>query len=300
MPDLIIEMVDIVRLARIGWTSLIQRSMYGGRYAMEISIKLSRPLAIIDLETTGLDIGIDRIVEIAILKVHPDGTGSRYYTRVNPQMTIPAEATAVHGISDKDAKDKPTFEQISPGVASFLDGCDLAGFNILGFDLRMLQCEFARAGSEFSLLGRAIVDAKQIFHTKEPRDLEAACRFYLNEEQQEAHSAWEDVRTTWRVLNAQLSRYEDLPRDPAGLDAMYSNRDRFVDLDRKFAWKGRHATFAFGKYRGRLLEDIAEKDRDYLMWMAGEGEFSSEIKRMVRDALSGIFPKRTKQMATSV
>src|SRR5437879_6519169 len=149
---------------------------------MKRSLKLTRPLAILDLETTGITPSLDRIVEIAILKVHPGGRKTRYCTRVNPQMAIPPEATRVHGISDRDVKNKPTFRAIGAKVAKILKGCDLAGFNVIRFDLPFLQSEFNRTNIEFTLKGRRIVDACQIYHRKEPRDLSAAYKFYCKQE----------------------------------------------------------------------------------------------------------------------
>jgi DNA polymerase-3 subunit epsilon len=256
---------------------------------MEISIKLDRPLAVIDLETTGLRPDLDRIVEIAILKIHPNGEETQYVRRINPQIAIPPEASAVHGIRDADVKNEPTFKKIAPEVAHILQGCDLAGFNISNFDLRMLQREFERADTKFSADGRALVDAKQIFNAKEPRDLEAACRFYLNEKHVHAHTALEDVRMTWRVINAQLDRYEDLPREPAGLNSIFN---RSVDSEGRFQWKEQKVAFAFGKHQGRLLEDVAKMDAEYLAWMVEKGEFRDDVKQIALNALRGKFPRK--------
>lgn len=256
---------------------------------MEMSIKLQRPMAILDLETTGLRPEQDRIVEIAILRIAPDGTETKYVKRINPLIPIPAEASALHGIRNEDVQNAPVFKAVAQEIADFLSGCDLAGFNLAGFDLRMLQKEFDRAGIRFSSAERAIVDAKQIYHSKEPRTLEAACRFYLSEGHEKAHSALDDVIATWRVLNAQLMRYQDLPRDPAGLNSLFN---RFVDPDGKFEWSGPNAAFTFGKYRGRSLQEIAECDSEYLTWIADKGDFSQNTKQIVRSALKGNFPRR--------
>jgi DNA polymerase-3 subunit epsilon len=258
---------------------------------MEMSLKLHRPLAVLDLETTGLKTDLDRIVEIAIVKVDPDGKTTQYVRKINPQIPIPPEATAVHGIRDEHVKNEPAFKAVAQDIFNFLQGCDLAGFNLSSYDLRMLQREFERAGVKFSTDGRAIVDAKQIYHTKEPRDLEAASRYYLNEEHTSAHSALDDVLVTWRVINAQVRRYQDLPRDPAGINAMFN---KSVDSEGKFEWNGQQAAFAFGKYRGRLLQQVAETDAEYLTWIADKGEFRQDVKEIARKALEGVFPKRTK------
>ncbi len=256
---------------------------------MEITLQLRRPLAVFDLETTGLKPDLDRIVEIAILRIEPDGKTTEYVRRVNPQVPIPADATAVHGISNEDVKDKPAFQTIAQEVANFLQGCDLGGFNLSNYDLRLLLREFERAGIKFSLDGRAIVDAKQIYHAREPRTLEAACRFYLNEEHAHAHSALHDAIATWKVINAQVRQYQDLPRDPAALAGMFN---RYIDSDGKFEWIGEKAAFAFGKHRGRSLQEIAETDAEYLTWIAGKGEFRQDAKQIARNALKGEFPRK--------
>ena len=260
---------------------------------MEMSVKLSRPIAVIDLETTGLRPEQDRIVELAILKILPDGTQIKYVKRLNPQIAIPPEASAVHGIRDQDVANEPSFHKVAHAIADLLKGCDLVGFNVLSFDLRLLHHEFARAGIEFSTNDRAIVDAKQIYHAKEPRDLGAACRFYLDEAHENAHTAMDDVVMTWRVLNAQLSRYRDLPRDPVSLDGMFNTR-KAVDSSGKFEWSGQNAAFTFGKYRGRLLQEIAKTDAEYLSWIVDKGDFSEEIKQIARNALKGQFPAKIK------
>jgi DNA polymerase-3 subunit epsilon len=258
---------------------------------MKPILKLTRPLAVIDLETTGVAIELDRIVEIAILKVYTDGRKTRYCQRVNPQIPIPPEASKVHGIRDKDVKGKPTFQRIARKVAGILKGCDLAGFNIAGFDLPLLRREFERVEVEFSSEGRAIVDSMRIFHIKEPRDLAAAARFYLDTEHKDAHSALGDARACWQVLEAQLRLYEDLPRDPNGLhDFCKPSGDRYLDSGRKFEWRYRQPAFAFGKYEGRFLKDVAKKERGYLEWMVNS-DFPSDTKTIVEAALRGRFPK---------
>ncbi len=258
---------------------------------METSLKLQRPLAVLDLETTGLRPDQDRIVEIAILRVDPDGKEIRYSQRINPQISIPPEATAVHGIGDADVRHEPAFGQVAPDVAQLLKGCDLAGFNVSSYDLRLLQREFERAGLEFSIVGRAIVDAKQIYHAREPRNLEAACLFYLDEKHENAHSALDDVLATWRVINAQVRRYADLPRDPAGINSIFN---RSVDSEGKFEWIHHKAAFTFGKHRGHLLEDVAKTDAEYLTWIVEKGEFRQEVKQIAQKALKGEFPQKTK------
>ena len=177
---------------------------------MKLPIALDRPLVFIDLETTGLNTKSDRIVEMAIIKMSPEGDVSERVRRFNPGISIPPEATAVHGIRDEDVADEHPFADVARSLADLLEGCDLAGFNIRRFDLPLLRAEFKRAGVAFDLEGRRIVDMKAIFHREEPRDLAAAARFYLDREHSDAHSALGDTRITAEVLWAQLERY-DIP-----------------------------------------------------------------------------------------
>jgi|SRR5579863_179794 len=258
---------------------------------MKQILKLTRPLAIIDVETTGTATELDRVVEIAIIKVYPSGKKTRYHKRVNPRSLIPLEASEVHGIRDKDVRAKPTFRKIARKVADFLKNCDIAGFNIVAFDLPLLQREFERAGIAFSMKDRSIIDCQQIFHRKEPRHLQAAARFYLGTEHMNAHSALADARICWKVLQAQVHRYTDLPRDPSSLHVFCNSvSQRYVDSQRKFEWRHGQAAFAFGKHQGRLLKDVAEEDPEYLEWMLGL-DFPTDAKKIVRQALAGKFPK---------
>jgi DNA polymerase-3 subunit epsilon len=174
-----------------------------------------------------------------------------------------------------------------------LEDSDIAGFDISAYVLPILQREFKRAGIEFSLEHRAVVDAMQIFHLKEPRDLATACRFYLSVKHQHSHSALEDARITLRVLESQLHRYRDLPCDPLSLcDVCAPGNDRYVDSGKKFEWRRRQAALAFGAHYGRFLRDIAREDPDYLGWMA-ETDLPTDTKEIAREALKGKFPKRT-------
>ena len=258
---------------------------------MDHVLKLDRPLAVLDLETTGTAPEIDRIIEIAILLVYPDGKEIEYSRRVNPEIAIPPEETNVHGIRDEDIKDKPPFRAIALEVAAVLKDCDVAGFNVAAFDLRVLANEFNRAGVEFATEGRSIIDAQRIFHVKEPRDLRAAGRFYLNTGHEDAHSALADASMSWRVLKAQLERYPDLPRDVAELHGFCNPAgDRYLDSGRKFEWRHGQPAFAFGKHHGRPLQEIAKEKPDYLKWMASS-DFPADTKEIVEDALDGEFPK---------
>lgn len=257
------------------------------------NLDLDRPLVCFDLETTGVSVERDRIVEIAMVRIEPGGERSTFRSLVNPGMPIPPGATAVHGISDADVRDAPRFEQIVDRILEMLDGADLAGYNTGRFDIPLLTAELARTGREAEMAGRRHFDAFKIFVRMEPRTLTAAYSKYCGAELADAHSALADVEATLEVLDAQLERYSDLPRDPDGLHR-FCNPDegRYVDTTRKFAWddNGR-AVFTFGKHRDRSLEEVAAESRDYLEWMLGK-DFSDEVAKILREALAGRFPAR--------
>ena len=254
-------------------------------------LNLRRPLAFVDLETTGTSPAADRVVEIAILKVDPDGAEDFRSRRVNPGVPIPPEAIAIHGITDADVADEPPFQAYARSLSDFLADCDIAGFNVAGFDLRMLEAEFGRAGVAFSREGRAVIDAMRIFHLKEPRHLAAAVRFYCGRDHPEAHSSEDDVRAAAEVLHAQLERYDDLPKDVEALHELCNPVDPgWIDPDGKFRWAGENAVIGFGKHEGQTLQDLAAAEPDYLEWMLGQ-DFSPEVMQIVRDALSGRFPE---------
>lgn len=256
-------------------------------------LQLVRPIVWLDLETTGLDLRRDRIVEISVLRETPDGALEERTRRVHPGMPIPPESTAVHGIRDEDVRHEPPFERLAKGLAEFLEGADLGGFGIERFDAPLLMLEFERAAVNFSLEGRALVDAQRVFHQMEPRDLAAACRFYLQRDLADAHSAAADAIAAREVLAAQIERYPDLPVTPAELAARFGDKTR-VDPEGKFVWRGSEATLNFGKYRGRSLRELVQQEPDYLRWMAGR-DFSGPVVTIIEEALEGRFPAPPKQ-----
>lgn len=250
------------------------------------------PLVVFDLETTGPDRLTDRIVEVAALKVSPDGSVSTFESRVNPGVKIPAEATAVHGITDADVADAPPFSEVAPPLAAFFEGCDLAGYNLRGFDIPLLGRELDRVKVPFSLEGRRVVDAQVVYFRKEPRDLSAAVRTFVGREHVGAHSALADTIAAAEVLAGQLTRYDDLPRDIDALAAFTAPVEgRWVDVDKRFVWRDGAAVFNFGGKRGQALADVAAKNPEYLDWML-EADFPEEAKRIVREAREGRFPSR--------
>ena len=257
---------------------------------MILPFALDRPLAFLDLETTGLSTVSDRIVELAVIRVSPQGDVLEAVRRFNPGIPISPEATAVHGITDEDVTDEPLFGARAKSLADLLEPCDLAGFNIRRFDLPLLMAEFKRAGVPFSILGRRLIDAQVIFHREEPRDLSAAARYYLGREHEEAHTALGDIRTTAAVLSAQLQKYPDLPRTLDGLQAYCDEVSPFqTELDRWFHRRDGELIFRRGKHKGEPLGRVAATAPDYLRWMLGAEDMDEEVLRVVREALEGIF-----------
>lgn len=248
------------------------------------NIRLERPLIVLDLETTGKRVQADRIVEISTLKLFVDGTNKIHTRRLNPGVPIPSEATAVHGITDADVANEKSFGQIAHSLAAYLDGCDLCGYNIWSFDLKMLVAEFKRVGIPFSTEGRHILDPLRIFHKREPRDLKAALRFFCNMEHDNAHQAEADVLAALLVLDAQVERYEDLPRSVAELHRHMEYPDQ-VDPDGKFVRREDGViVFAFSDHSGKMVDEVARTDPGFLEWMLKK-DFSDEAKTVASDAL---------------
>ncbi len=252
---------------------------------------LKRPLVILDTETTGSVPYRDRVVELGAVKLLPNGRRERWVRRINPEMRIPVEATAIHGITNEDVEGCPTFRRIAEEFVAWVGDADLCGFNIHSFDLRILKIEMARCGVEFPLEGRSIVDVQVIFHRREPRDLSAAVRFYLERDHKDAHGAAADAEATLDVLLAQLERYPDLDRTIPGLEA-YSRRpsNRWVDPDRKLEWRDGQACLTFGKYAGRSLKDVLASDPLYVDWIL-ERDVPEALKGIIAEAREGRFPR---------
>ncbi|MEC5158658.1 3'-5' exonuclease [Chryseobacterium sp. MP_3.2] len=232
-----------------------------------MNLKLHKPLCTFDLETTGINISKDRIVEICILKVNPDASRESKTWLVNPEMLIPKESSAIHGITDEKVKDAPTFREIAPKIQEMISGCDLAGFNSNRFDVPLLAEEFLRVGLDFDLNKFKLVDAQTIFHKMEQRNLSAAYKFYCGKTLENAHSAEADVLATFEVLDAQVGRYEDLPKDVAGLSD-FSFHSKFADLAGMIHFdENNKEIFAFGKYKGQKVKEVFQKDLGYYAWI---------------------------------
>ena len=232
---------------------------------MELNLK--RPIIFFDLETTGIDIARDRIVEISMVKVMPDGEEIVRTRRINPGMPIPAEATAIHGITDEDVKDCPLFPQIAKSLAQFIEGCDFGGFNSNRFDLPMLVEEFMRAGVDVDFRKRKFIDVQNIFHKMEQRTLVAAYKFYCGKNLEDAHTAEADTRATYEVLMSQLDRYPELQNDVAFL-ADYSSFNKNVDFAGRMVYDDNGVeVFNFGKYKGMSVAEVLKKDPGYYSWI---------------------------------
>ncbi len=247
-----------------------------------MKLNLKNPIIFLDLETTGVDVSRDRIVEISLVKVLVNGDREVKTRRVNPEMPIPAEASAVHGIFDDDVKDEPTFRMMAKSLAAYMEGCDLGGFNSNRFDIPVLVEEFIRAGVEVDFKRRLFVDVQNIYHQKERRTLEAAYQFYCGKTLEDAHSAEADAVATLEVLEGQLDKYPDLENDVAFL-ADYSMRERFVDYAGRVVYDDDGTeVFGFGKYKGRGVKAVFDRDPSYYTWMM-DGDFPGYTKKVITE-----------------
>lgn len=250
--------------------------------------KLERPLAILDIEATGINPRSDRIIDLAVVKLFPDGRQEVASFRVNPEIPIPPESTAIHGITDQDVAGAPTFKDLAPRLYRLLQDCDLGGYNILRFDLPLLIEEFLRASIRFDLENRRVIDAQRIFHKREPRDLKAALAFYCDELHVESHRAVADALATLRVFEGQYKRYPDLPRTIDEL-AKYSalGDASWADRDGKLRWVDGQLTINFGKYKGTPVSTLAQTDPGFIKWIL-RGDFASDTKALVSKVLERI------------
>lgn len=255
---------------------------------------LSRPLVVFDLETTGTDMVMDRIVQFAFIRVDPDKRVTEWQELVHPGIPIPPEATRVHHISDAMVADKPPFSHFAAPILKFLAGCDLAGFNAVRFDLPFLQAEIERSGQKLDLADRRVVDALVIFHQRERRDLTSAYKFYCRKELTGAHDALADARATLEVLNGQLEKYPDLPREVPRLAVALAPRDdgNSVTADRKYHWRYNQATIGFGKHKGQTLQWLHDNAPDYIQWLLST-EMPEENRALLVEALAGRYPVRS-------
>ncbi len=259
-----------------------------------MNLKLKNPLAFFDLETTGINISLDRVVEISILRVMPNGDEKIYTNRINPGIPIPAETSLIHGIYDDDVKDAPLFKDLAKTIAKFLEGCDLSGFNILRFDVPVLVEEFLRAEVNFDVSKRKLIDSQKIFHLMEKRNLSAAYKFYCNKELLNAHSAEADTVASHEILLKQIERYdgqevEDMKGNKLGviqndMEAIHNiTLQKMVDLAGRMIFNDDgEEVFNFGKHKGKRVVDILAKEPMYYNWIQ-KNDFSLDTKRKLTE-----------------
>ena len=256
-------------------------------------IKLERPLAFFDIEATGTNPRADHIIELCVCKIFPDSSRKTYEYLFNPGVAIPAESTEIHGFTDEDVAGCPPFAEKAHEIAGMLDDCDLAGYNVIRYDIPLLCEEMARAGLDTDLAERRVVDVQRIYHKREPRDLSAALAFYCGEMHLNAHGAAADVDATIRVFEGQAARYSDLPGNVPELSAYCDFRKPdWVDSTGKLKWKDGEVVLGFGKRQGELLKDLAANDPGYLDWML-KSSFPRDTHEIVKNALLGKWPEKT-------
>ena len=247
-----------------------------------MDLNLKRPIAFLDLETTGINVSVDRIVEISVLKITPNGKEEWLSTRVNPEMPIPPKSTAIHGIKDEDVVKSPAFREIGKNLASFLEGCDLAGYNAIKFDIPVLAEEFLRVNIDFNFRKRRYVDVQIIFHKKEQRTLAAAYQFYCKKELVGAHGSKADTAATFEVLKSQLDKYKDLENDVEKL-ADFSSYNSIVDFAGRIILDEKGIEiFNFGKHKGKQVEQVFKDEPSYYSWMMN-GDFPLYTKKVLTE-----------------
>jgi DNA polymerase-3 subunit epsilon len=254
-------------------------------------LQLSRPICFIDLETTGINLSSDRIIDIAIIKLNPDQTRITKRKLINPQMPIPAASSAIHGITDDMVKDAPSFKSVANEIKQFIEQCDLGGYNSNRFDIPILMEEFLRAGIEVDLSQRKMVDVQHIFYTMEPRTLSAAYKYYCQKELVNAHSAEADVEATIEVMMAQLDRYKNLGNSVESILSVIGE-DKIIDYARRFGYDDKGVeVFNFGKYKGRSVMDVLRNEPQYYDWMM-KGDFPLHTKQKLTELFNRALLKK--------
>jgi len=253
-------------------------------------LQLRKPLAVIDLETTGTNLSNDRIVEIAIIRILPDGSNAVKHKLINPEIPIPQSSSDIHGITNDKVKDAQTFKQAAKELKHFLNNCDLAGYNSHRFDIPMLVEEFLRVGMEFDTKGRKLLDVQRIFHLMEQRTLSAAYRFYCNKNLEGAHGAHADASATWEVLEAQLLKYPQLGSDLESI-LKVTGEDEIVDFARRFAMENGVEVFNFGKHKGRAVVEVLKIEPQYYDWMM-KGDFPLHTKQKLAEIFNRTLLKK--------
>lgn len=257
-----------------------------------MNIQLHKPIVFLDLETTGLNLVTDRVVEIAMLKIQPDGSRQMKRKLVNPEMPIPQEVADIHGITNEMVKDAPKFRDIANEIRQFLDGSDLGGYNSNKFDWPLLAEEFLRAGLDFDIQGKKLIDVQRIYHLLEPRTLSAAYKFYCDKELANAHSAEADINATWEIFAAQVSKY---PQLGTTLDTVvkFVGVEEIVDFARRFSMENGREIFNFGKHKGKAVEDVLKVEPTYYDWVM-KSEFALHTKLKLTEIFNRTMLKNKK------
>ena len=255
-----------------------------------MKLQLTRPIAFIDLETTGINVSTDKIVEIAIVKILIDGTKQVKRKLINPLMPIPEASSAIHGITNEMVKDAPSFKQAANEIKQFIENCDLAGYNSNRFDIPMLIEEFLRAGMEFSVEGKKLLDVQKVYHMMEQRTLGAAYKFYCNKQLDNAHSAEIDATATWEVLEAQLDRYPQIGSTVEDV-VKFTGEDDIIDFARRFIKLNGIEVFNFGKHKGKPVIQVLKEEPQYYDWMM-KGDFAMNTKQKLTEILNRTLLKK--------
>lgn len=255
-----------------------------------MSLQLERPIAFIDLETTGINLATDRIIEVAIIKILPDKTKVVKHKMVNPEMPIPKASSDIHGITDDKVKDAPTFKEVANELKQFIDNADLSGYNSNRFDVPLLMEEFLRANINFDMANRRMLDVQTIFHMMEKRTLGAAYKFYCEKELIDAHSAEADATATWEILEAQLLRYEHLG-DTLDSILQFTGEEKVVDFARRFVMDNDVEVFNFGKHKGKAVVDVLKSEPQYYDWMM-KSDFPLHTKQKLTEILNRTLLKK--------
>lgn len=256
-----------------------------------MKLQLTRPIAFVDLETTGVNISTDRIVEIGIVKILPDGTRQVKRKLINPGMSIPQASSDIHGITDEMVKEAPTFKQAANELKQFVENCDLGGYNSNRFDIPMLIEEFLRIGMEFNIDGRKLVDVQKVFHMMEQRTLSAAYKFYCQKSLDGAHSAEVDATATWEVLEAQVERYPQIGNTVESI-VKFTGEDDIVDFARRFIKDKGVEIFNFGKHKGKPVVQVLKEEPQYYDWMM-KGDFAMNTKQKLTEILNRTLVKKS-------
>ena len=255
-----------------------------------MNLQLVKPICFLDLETTGINVSTDKIVEIAIVKIVPDGTKTVKRKLINPEMLIPKSASDIHGITDEMVKDAPTFKTVANEIKQFIDGADLAGYNSNRFDIPMLNEEFLRAGVSVEIESRKLLDVQKVFHMMEQRTLSAAYKFYCHKNLEDAHSAEADAIASWEVLEAQVVKYPEIGNTVDSI-VKFTGEDQIVDFARRFVIENGVEVFNFGKHKGKPVTQVLKEEPQYYDWMM-KGDFALHTKQKLTEILNKTILKK--------